>query len=196
MFKNSEKKVSVPSLTEIQSERKRIRKKDYYKKSLRGTVSVLVVVAAVAVLIATLFLPILQISGDSMSPTLEHNEIVVLLKTKNFERGDIIGFYYQGKILLKRVIALPGDEVAIDADGNVYINGELLDEPYVTDKGLGDCDLEFPYKVPGTSYFVMGDRRSNSVDSRNSMVGCIPQEDIIGEVFIRVWPFSRFGFIQ
>ena len=195
MFKKSEKKVSVPSLPEIQSDRKRIRRKDYYKQALRGTVSVLVVVAAVAVLIATLFLPILQISGDSMSPTLEHDEIVVLLKIKNFERGDLIGFYYQGKILLKRVIALPGDEVAIDADGNVYVNGELLEEPYVTDKGLGDCDLEFPYKVPGTSYFVMGDRRSNSVDSRNSVVGSIPQEDIIGKVFIRVWPFSRFGFV-
>jgi len=195
MFRNSKKKVSIPSLNEIQNERKRIRRKDYYKQALRGTVSVLVVVAAVAVLIATLFLPILQISGDSMSPTLEHDEIVVLLKTKKFERGDLIGFYYQGKILLKRVIALPEDEVAIDADGNVYVNGELLDEPYVTDKGLGDCDLEFPYKVPGTSYFVMGDRRSNSVDSRNSVVGCIPQEDIIGKVFIRVWPFSRFGFV-
>lgn len=195
MFKNSKKKVSVPSLNEIQRERKRIRRKDYYKQALRGTISVLVVVAAVAVLIATLFLPILQISGDSMSPTLEHDDIVVLLKTKKIERGDLIGFYYQGKILLKRVIALPDDEVAIDANGNVYVNGELLEEPYVTDKGLGDCDLEFPYKVPATSYFVMGDRRSNSVDSRNSVVGCIPQEDIIGKVFIRVWPFSRFGFV-
>ena len=195
MFKNSKKKVSVPSLTEIQSERKRIRRKDYYRQALRGTVSVLVVVAAVAVLIATLFLPILQISGDSMSPTLEHDEIVVLLKTKKFERGDLIGFYYQGKILLKRVIALPEDEVAIDADGTVYVNGELLEEPYVTDKGLGDCDLEFPYKVPGTSYFVMGDRRSNSVDSRNSVVGSIQREDIIGKVFVRVWPFSRLGFV-
>ena len=195
MFRNPKKKVSVPSLTEIQSERKRIRRKDYYRQALRGTVSVLVVVAAVAVLIATLFLPILQISGDSMSPTLEHDEIVVLLKTKKFERGDLIGFYYQGKILLKRVIALPEDEVAIDADGNVYVNGERLEEPYVTDKGLGDCDLEFPYKVPATSYFVMGDRRSNSVDSRNSAVGSIPQEDIIGKVFVRVWPFSRIGFV-
>ena len=195
MFKSAKKKVSVPSLKEIQSERKRIRRKDYYKQALRGTVAVLLVVAAVAVLIATLFLPILQISGDSMSPTLEHDEIVVLLKTKKFERGDLIGFYYQGKILLKRVIALPGDEVAIDADGNVYVNGQLLEEPYVTEKGLGDCDLEFPYQVPGTSYFVMGDRRSNSVDSRNSVVGSIAQEDIIGKVFIRVWPFSRFGFV-
>ena len=189
------KKVSVPSLTEIQSERKRIRRGTYYLQALRGTVSVLLVVAAVAVLITTLFLPILQISGDSMSPTLEHDEIVVLLKTKKFERGDLIGFYYQGKILLKRVIALPEDEVAIDADGNVYVNGELLEEPYVTDKGLGDCDLEFPYKVPGTSYFVLGDRRSNSVDSRNSVVGAISRDDIIGKVFIRVWPLPEFGFV-
>ena len=189
------KKVSVPSLTEIQSERKRIRRGTYYRQALRGTVSVLLVVAAVAVLITTLFLPILQISGDSMSPTLEHNEIVVLLKTKKFERGDLIGFYYQGKILLKRVIAVPEDEVAIDADGNVYVNGELLEEPYVTDKVLGDCDLELPYKVPGTSYFVLGDRRSNSVDSRNSVVGAISRDDIIGKVFIRVWPIPKFGFV-
>ena len=188
-------KVSVPSLTEIQTERKRIRRGIYYRQALRGTISVLLVVAAVAVLITTLFLPILQISGDSMSPTLEHDEIVVLLKTKKFERGDLIGFYYQGKILLKRVIAVPEDEVAIDADGNVYVNGELLEEPYVTDKGLGDCDLEFPYKVPGTSYFVLGDRRSNSVDSRNSVVGAISRDDIIGKVFIRVWPIPKFGFV-
>ena len=195
MFRNSKKKVSVPSLNEIQSERKRIRRKDYYKQALRSTVSVLVVVAAVAVLIATLFLPILQISGDSMSPTLEHDEIVILVKTKEFNRGDLIGFYYQGKILLKRVIALPDEEVTIDAEGNVYVNGEVLEEPYVTDKGLGDCDLEFPYKVPGTGYFVLGDQRSNSVDSRNSVIGAVSKDDIIGKVFLRAWPFSRFGLV-
>ena len=195
MARKPKKRITIPSLEEIQKERKRIRKSDYYRQSLRSTVSVLVVVAAVAVLIATLFLPILQISGDSMSPTLEHDEIVVLLKTKDFDRGDLVGFYYQGKILLKRVIALPEDEVAIDADGNVYVNGELLEEPYVTDKGLGDCDLEFPYKVPGTGYFVLGDQRSNSVDSRNSAIGAISQEDIIGKVFVRVWPLSEIGFV-
>ena len=194
MINKQEKNVSVPSLGEIQSERKRIRRGTYYRQALRGTVSVLVVVAAIAVLITTLFMPILQISGDSMSPTLEHNEIVVLMKTKKFERGDLIGFYYQGKILIKRVVALPEDEVAIDGEGNVYVNGGLLEETYVTEKCLGDCDLEFPYKVPGTGYFVMGDRRSNSVDSRNSVVGAIPQEDIIGKVFVRVWPLSKIGF--
>lgn len=196
MTQKSKKQVAVPSLPEIQRERKRIRRDSLYRKALQSTVAVLVVVAAVAVLITTLFLPILQISGDSMSPTLEHDEIVVLLKTKDFDRGDLIGFYYQGKILLKRVIALPEDEVAIDADGNVYVNGELLDEPYVTEKGLGDCDLEFPYQVPGTSYFVMGDQRSNSVDSRNSALGAISRDDIIGKVFLRVWPLPQFGFVQ
>lgn len=195
MDRNPEKQIQVPSLPEIQRERKRIRREAYYRQALRGTVSVLVVVAAVAVLVATLFLPILQISGDSMSPTLEHDEIVVLLKTKEFGRGDLIGFYYQGKILLKRVIAIPEDEVAIDAEGNVYVNEELLEEPYVTDKGLGDCDLDFPYKVPGTGYFVLGDQRSNSVDSRNSVIGAVSREDIIGKVFVRVWPLSRIGFV-
>ena len=189
------KEVVIPSLAEIQRERKRIRRGMRYRQSLRSTVSVLVVVAAVAVLITTLFLPILQISGDSMYPTLTHNEIVVLLKTRDYQRGDLIGFYYQGKILLKRVIALPEDEVVIDSDGNVYVNAQLLEEPYVTDKSLGDCDLEFPYKVPGTGYFVMGDRRSNSVDSRNSMVGTVSPDDIIGKVFLRVWPLDRLGLI-
>ena len=195
MEKKPKQDISVPSLAEIQKERKRIRRGQYYRQALRSTVSVLVVVAAVAVLITTLFLPILQISGDSMYPTLEHNEIVVLLKTRDFQQGDMIGFYYQGKILLKRVIALPEDEVVIDSDGNVYVNAQLLEEPYVTDKSLGDCDLEFPYKVPGTGYFVLGDRRSNSVDSRNSMVGTVSQDDIIGKVFLRVWPLDRLGLI-
>jgi signal peptidase I len=153
-------------------------------------------VAAIAVLIATLFLPILQISGDSMSPTLEHDQIVVLLKTKTYEQGDLIGFYYQGKILLKRIIAESEDEVVIDNEGNVYVNQELLEEPYVTDKSLGDCDLQFPYRVPSLSYFVLGDRRSNSVDSRNSVVGTITADNIIGRVCIRVWPLSKIGFIS
>lgn len=196
MTKREKNNISVPSLDEIQSERKRIRRGAYYWQALRSTVSALIVVAAIAVLITTLFLPILQISGDSMSPTLEHDEIVILLKTGEFDKGNLIGFYYQGKILLKRVIALPEEEVLIDIEGNVYVNQELLEEPYVTDKGLGNCDLEFPYEVPGTGYFVLGDRRSNSVDSRNTVIGAVSPDDIIGKVFIRVWPLSRFGFIS
>ena len=195
MTRKPKENTEIPSLAEIQRERKRIRREAYYRQALRGTISVLVVVAAVAVLVATLFLPILQISGDSMSPTMDHDEIVVLMKTREFKQGDLIGFYYQGKILLKRVIALPEDEVAIDGDGNVYVNGEMLEEPYVTERSLGDCDLEFPYKVPGTGYFVLGDRRTNSVDSRNSVVGAVTKDDIIGKVCIRVWPLNRFGFV-
>lgn len=194
-MKRKESTVTLPTIEDVEKERKRIRRGIYYRKALSGTVSVLIVVAAVAVLIATLFLPILQISGDSMYPTLENDEIVVLTKSKNFDRGDLIAFYYQGKILLKRVIALPGDVVVMDADGNVYVNEELLEEPYLSEKSLGDCDLEFPFTVPETEYFVLGDRRSNSVDSRNTMIGTIKQDEIIGKVFLRVWPFERIGFI-
>lgn len=188
------REVEVPSLEEISSERKRIRRGEYYRKAMKGTVSVLIVVAAVAVLIATLFLPILQISGDSMSPTYQNGEIVVLFKSGDFERGDVIGFYYQGKILLKRVIGVPGDTVVMDGEGNVYVNAELLEEDYVSEKSLGDCDLAFPYVVPEQSYFVLGDRRSNSVDSRNSVIGCVPKDQIIGRVFLRVWPLNNFEF--
>ncbi len=192
-IKKQSKTVRVPSLQEIETERKRIRRGVYYRRALKGTVSVLVVVAAAAVLLTTLFLPILQISGDSMSPTLQNDEIVVLRRAGSFKRGDLVGFYYQGKILMKRIIALPGDTVAIDGEGNVYVNGSLLEEEYVSEKSLGDCDLEFPYEVPGDGYFVMGDRRSNSVDSRNSVIGAVDADDIIGKVFLRVWPLSRLG---
>lgn len=187
--------VSIPTIQSVDQERKRLRRSLYYRQALRGTISVLIVVAAIAVLITTLFLPILQISGDSMAPTLEHDEILVLLKTTSLDRGDLIGFYYQGKILLKRVIALPEETVVIDGEGNVYVNEQLLEEPYVTEKSLGDCDLEFPYTVPGDGYFVMGDKRTNSIDSRNSVIGNIKHEDIIGKVFVRVWPLSRIGII-
>lgn len=195
-MKNSKKTIDVPSLQEIDSERKRIRRGFYYRRALTSTVSVLIVVAAIAVLVATLFLPILQISGDSMSPTLMHDEIIVLVKNNNIKRGDLIGFYYQGKILLKRVIGMPDDIVVIDGEGSVYINGELLEEPYVTEKSIGECDIEFPYTVSGGSYFVMGDKRTNSVDSRSFVIGTITTEDIIGKVVIRVWPLNRIGFIN
>ena len=180
----------------METERKRLRRGKYYRRALRGTLSVLVVVAAIAVLVTTLFLPILQISGDSMSPTLEHDEIVVLFKTNSLKRGDLVAFYYQGKILLKRVIALPEETVVIDGKGNVYVNEQMLEEPYVLEKALGDCDLQFPYVVPAASYFVLGDQRTNSVDSRNSVIGTIKIEDIIGKLFVRVWPMSRIGFVN
>ena len=188
--------IGVPSIEAVETERKRLRRGKYYRRALRGTLSVLVVVAAIAVLVSTLVLPILQLSGDSMSPTLEHDEIVVLFKTNSLKRGDLVAFYYQGKILLKRVIALPEETVVIDGKGNVYVNEQMLEEPYVLEKSLGDCDLQFPYVVPAASYFVLGDQRTNSVDSRNSVIGTIKIEDIIGKIFVRVWPMSRIGFVN
>ncbi len=188
-----DKQLALPTSQEVQGELKRERNRMRYKKILKSTVYALIIVAAISVLVATLVLPVLQISGTSMDPTLKNGEIVVLVKTKKLDRGDVCGFYYSNKILIKRVIGLPGDVVVIDNDGNVYVNGEMLIEPYVTEKLLGDCDLEFPYTVPEMTYFVLGDQRSSSVDSRSSVVGCINQEDIIGKVFFRVWPLSDFG---
>lgn len=193
-MKKQAKTTDIPSMQEIETERKRIRRGIYTRSALYGTIRVLIFVAAVSVLVVTLFLPILQISGDSMSPTLENNEIVVLIKNGNMDRGDLIGFYYQGKILIKRIIALPDETIVIDGDGGVTINGVPLEEPYVTETCLGDCDIEFPYTVPGGSYFVMGDRRTSSVDSRNSTIGSIKQEDIIGKLILRVWPLPRIGY--
>lgn len=195
-MEEKEERIEDISVEEIDKERKRLRRQKYYRAALKRTISVLIVVAAVAVLIATLFLPILQISGDSMSPTLENKEIVVLLKTKKPDRNDIVGFYYQGKILLKRVIALPGETVTINAEGKIFINEKELKEPYVSEACLGDCDIEFPFKVPEEEYFVLGDKRTNSVDSRSSAIGTVKREELIGKVFFRAYPFNRIDFIN
>lgn len=191
-----EKKIELPTAHEVQGELKRERNRMRYKKLLKSTVYALVIVAAISVLVATLVLPVLQISGTSMEPTLKNGEIVVLVKTSKPERGNLCGFYYSNKILIKRVIGLPGDVVVIDNDGNVYVNGAMLDEPYISEKTLGECDLDFPYTVPEMTYFVLGDQRSNSVDSRSSVIGTISQDDIIGKVFFKVWPLSDFGFVS
>lgn len=185
---------NLPTTKQLEKEVKRRRYRNSYLKILKSTVSSLIVVAAVAVLIATLLLPVLRVTGSSMTPTLENDQLVVCKKTGNFEKGDIIAFYYNNKILLKRVIALPGDYISIDADGTVYVNDEKLDEPYVSEKALGECDLEFPYQVPEERIFVMGDHRSTSVDSRSSQIGCIAEESVIGVVSFRIWPFKEIGF--
>jgi signal peptidase I len=194
MLNNSQNDVSVPSLGEIQSERKRIRRKEYYRKALRGTVSVLLVVAAVAVLIATLVLPVLQIEGTSMEPTLVNGDIVLLTKTINFDRGELCSFSWNNKLLIKRVIGIPGDWIEIDADGTVYLNGEQLDEPYAEQLSVGECDLEFPFQVPQEQYFVLGDMRESSIDSRNTLIGCVQKDQIVGKVFFRIWPFKTIRF--
>ena len=186
--------VSLPTKQQVEKERKRYRRQKAYNKALRGTVYVLTIVAAVSVLIATLVLPVLQIEGTSMEPTLSNGDIVLLTKTTRFDRGDLCGFTWNNKLLIKRVIGLPGDYIEIDADGTIYLNGDKLEEPYVEHKALGECDLEFPFRVPQEQYFVIGDMRENSIDSRNTVIGCIPKDQIVGKVFFRVWPFSRLRF--
>ena len=187
--------VSLPTKKQVETERKRYRRKKAYHKALRGTVYVLTIVAAVAVLIATLILPVLQIEGTSMEPTLSNGDIVLLTKTTRFNRGDLCGFTWNNKLLIKRVIGTPGDWIEIDTDGTIYLNGELLEEPYVEQPAFGECDLEFPFQVPQEQYFVVGDMRESSIDSRNSLIGCIPKDQIVGKVFFRVWPFNRLNFL-
>lgn len=188
--------VPVPSEEQVLSERRRLRRGRQFRHVLGNTVAILLVVAAVAVLLVTLFLPVLQVSGDSMEPTLEAGDVIVLVKTSDFETGDLCAVRVSGSVLLKRMIAGPGDWVNIDQEGNVYVNGELLDEPYVTDKALGITDLDYPYQVPDNSIFVMGDHRSVSVDSRSSEVGCIPYDKVIGRIMIRIWPLTKISWIS
>ena len=196
MLHRKKKEVSLPTKKQVETERKRYRRQKAYNKALSGTVYVLTIVAAVAVLIATLVLPVLQIEGTSMEPTLYNGDIVLLMKTTRFDRGDLCGFTWNNKLLIKRVIGVPGDWIEIDTDGTVYLNGEKLDEPYVEQKALGECDLEFPYQVPQEQFFVIGDMRESSIDSRNTVIGCIPKDQIVGKVFFRVWPFSRLRFFK
>ena len=194
MLYRKKKDVSLPTKKQVETERKRYRRQKAYNKALGGTVYVLTLVAAVAVLIATLVLPVLQIEGISMEPTLCNGDIVLLMKTTRFEHGDLCGFTWNNKLLIKRVIGVPGDWIEIDTDGTVYLNGEKLDEPYITQKAFGECDLEFPFQVPAEQYFVMGDMRESSIDSRNTLIGCIKKDQIVGKVFFRVWPFKRIQF--
>ena len=182
---------ALPTRDQIETERKRYRWKKAYFKALRGTVSVLTYMAAVAALIATLVLPVLQIEGTSMEPTLVNGDIVLLTKTTAFGRGDICGFAWNNKILVKRVIGIPGDWIEIDTDGTVYLNGEKLEEPYAQQIAFGECDLEFPYQVPQEQYFVLGDMRESSIDSRNTLVGCVENDQIIGRIFFRIWPIKK-----
>lgn len=187
---------SRPSVEEIRAEIERIKYRKSYASALRGTIYALLVVAAVAVLLATLAFPVLQIYGHSMTPTLNNEEIVVAAKQGDFKRGDVVAFYYNNKILIKRVIASAGQWVNIDQAGNVAVDGETLQEPYVTDKSLGECDIELPYQVPDGKWFLMGDHRTTSVDSRTAAVGCISEEEIIGKVALRVWPLNRAGWVR
>ncbi|MBQ2264547.1 MAG: signal peptidase I [Oscillospiraceae bacterium] len=185
----------LPTTEQLDAELRRIRYRAKFIRTFRDTVNSLLVVAAIAVLICMLFLPVLRVTGTSMTPTMQNDELVICNKTGNFECGDIVAFHYNNKILLKRVIGVAGDWIDMREDGTVFVNGEQLVEPYVDDLAYGECDLDFPYQVPDNRIFVMGDHRSTSVDSRSSTVGCVADEYIIGRVFFRLWPWEKIGLI-
>lgn len=195
-MKRTQTSVELPTIEQVQKEKQRLHYKRRYRRTLRSTIAILVVVAAVAILVATLWMPVLQIYGTSMSPTLSDGDIVFTVKKKDFSHGDVIAFYYNNKILVKRVIAVAGDWVNMDEDGTVYVNDQPLDEPYLGERAFGDTNIELPYQVPDGRVFVMGDHRATSVDSRNTAVGCVSREQIVGRILFRVWPLGEFGAVR
>ena len=190
------KRLENPGSQRLRQELDRVQYNKRYRGVIRSTIYVLLTVAAVAVLVATLLLPVLRIYGTSMTPSLKEGDIVVSVKGMDFSRGDVVSFYYNNKILVKRVVAFEGEWVNIDEDGNVYVNGTLLDEPYVDEKAFGECDIQLPYQVPEGRIFVIGDHRATSVDSRSTTVGCVFEEQIVGKIVYRVWPFADFGPVK
>ena len=186
----------LPNTAELEEAVKRDRYYHRFRNMVTSTFLTLVVVAAAAVLVAVLFLPVLRIYGKSMRGTLDNGDIVVSVKSSNMKTGDVVAFYYNNNILVKRVIAGPGDWVDIDKDGNVFVNHEKLEEPYLDDKAYGETNIERPYQVPDGRISVMGDNRSVSIDSRNTSIGCVSEEQIVGKIVYRVWPLSQIGRVR
>lgn len=197
-MKKAKKKVSLeaPSVHLLEKELEREKYKNRFWKTLRNTVFTLITVAAVAVLVATIWMPVLQIYGSSMTPMLNDGEIVLSTKTSDISKGEVVAFYYNNKILIKRVIGVSGDWITVTDEGDVYVNDKLLNEPYVSDKALGDSDIEYPYQVPEGKFFVMGDHRSVSIDSRNTSVGCVSKDQVVGRLLFKLWPLRDIGKIK
>ena len=196
----SEKKevqqLEIPTIDLLEGELKRTQYNRRYRRTLRTTIFSLLLVAAVAVIIAVLLLPVLQISSGSMENTLVDGDMVISLNNGKYETGDIIGFYYNNVVLIKRVIATSGDWVDIAEDGTVTVNGVVLDEPYVAEKAQGDCNIKLPYQVPQGKCFVLGDNRVESIDSRNTAVGCISNDVVVGRLLARIWPLKSFRILN
>ena len=188
--------LALPPIELLEGELKKERYRSNYNRVFRSTLFSLIVVAAVAVIVAVMLLPVLQISGTSMTETLNDGDIVIAVNGLSYDKGDVVAFYFNNNILIKRVIATAGEWVDIDDEGNVYVNGVMLDEPYVTDKALGECNITLPYQVPDGKCFLMGDHRQTSIDSRNSSVGCIGDDMVLGRLILRVWPLSELGTNQ
>lgn len=188
--------IILPTAIQIDDEISRLKNKRDYIHILINTIASLIVVAAIAVLISSFLLPVLRVTGTSMTPTLTNGTVVVCKRTTSLKRGDIVAFYYNNKVLLKRVIGLPGDYIEIRTDGTVLVNSEVIDEPYIDSPSYGENDLTYPYQVPEDRYFVMGDHRSTSVDSRSKTIGCISEEEVLGKVKMAIWPIDKLKILK